>query len=302
VQESSAGLFFENATQWAEKFRTVAGLRLDAYAFKVASNITANSGKTRAQMSSPKLALIFGPWAKTEYFINYGQGFHSNDARGTTETLTPREGLATTPVTPLVKTQGGEVGVRTEIIPGLQSSFALWRLAIASELVFSGDAGDTSPSRPSRRYGIEWNNHYAASRWLLLDADFAVSRARYSQDDPVGNYIPGSVERVASAGLSFSEYRSWFGRLQLRYFGPRPLIEDNSVRSGGTFLTSARLGYKLDARTRVLADVFNLFNRKASDIDYYYASQLRGEAAPVNGIVFHPVEPRTLRVSLIHHF
>ena len=55
-------------------------------------------------------------------------------------------------------------------------------------------------------------------------------------------------------------------------------------------------------KTRLVADVFNLFNRRSSDIDYYYASQLRSEPAPVNGIVFHPVEPRTLRVSLLHNF
>ena len=302
VRESSVGLFVENTTQWSEKFRSVAGLRQDAYAFRVASNLAANSGTASANILSPKLALIFGPWSRTEYFINYGQGFHSNDARGTTTTLTPREGLPVTPVTPLVKTRGFELGLRSEIIPGLQSSLALWRLDIASELVFSGDAGDTSPSRPSRRFGIEWNNHYVANRWLLIDADIALSRARYSQNDPVGNFIPGAVERVASFGLSISEYKNWFGSVQLRYFGPRPLIEDNSVRSSATFLAQARIGYRIDPRTRVMADVFNLFNRKASDIDYFYASQLRGEATPVNDVVFHPVEPRTVRVSLVHNF
>ena len=85
-------------------------------------------------------------------------------------------------------------------------------------------------------------------------------------------------------------------------FGPRPLVEDDSVRSASTALTNLRVGYKLDARTRIVADVFNLFNRKASDIDYFYASQLRGEAAPVNDIHFHPVEPRTVRMTLTHAF
>ena len=42
-------------------------------------------------------------------------------------------------------------------MPGLQSSLAIWQLRLGSELVFSGDAGDTEPSRASRRSGIEWN-------------------------------------------------------------------------------------------------------------------------------------------------
>jgi outer membrane receptor protein involved in Fe transport len=62
------------------------------------------------------------------------------------------------------------------------------------------------------------------------------------------------------------------------------------------------VGYRLDEKTRLGVDVFNLFNRKASDIDYYYDSQLRGETAPVTDRVFHPVEPRAVRVTLTHNF
>jgi outer membrane receptor protein involved in Fe transport len=279
----------------------VAGVRWDRYTFDVASNVALNSGRTSDAIASPKLSLIFGPWAKTEYFVNWGAGFHSNDARGTTQTVTAG-GLPTTPVTPLVKTRGSEIGLRTETVPGLQSSLALWRLRIASELVFVGDAGDTSPSRPSARHGVEWNNHYVAGNGLLFDADFALSRSRYTQDDPAGNAIPGSIEKVMSLGVTMPDMGRWSGSMQLRYFGPRPLIEDNSVRSSSTVLTNLRVAYRMDERTRVSFDVFNLFNRKASDIDYYYDSQLRGEAAPVTDRVFHPVEPRAVRVTLTHHF
>ena len=303
VREGSVGLFAENSVQWTPWLRSVLGLRFDQYSFSVASDNPANSGDVRAHITSPKLSLIFGPWSKTEYFVNYGQGFHSNDARGTTTTVSPQTGEAVQPVTPLVKTRGSELGVRTEIIPGLQSSLALWRLKLASELVFSGDAGDTEPSRPSDRYGIEWNNHWILSRWLLLDLDLAASHARFTQDDPAGNYIPGSIDKVASFGLTMPDYKGWFGALQWRYFGPRPLIEDNSQRSQSTLLANLRIGRQIDPKLRLSLDVFNLFDRKASDIDYYYASRLSGEpAAGVNDIHFHPVEPRTLRFTLLAKF
>ncbi|MDR0480791.1 MAG: TonB-dependent receptor [Gallionellaceae bacterium] len=302
VEEGSIGLYAENATQWLEKFRTVAGVRYDGYRFDVDSSIPGDSGKASDYTVSPKLSLIFGPWDKTEYFLNYGKGFHSNDARGVTQTRLP-DGGDSSPVTPLVATRGGEIGVRSEIIPGLQSSLSLWRLDIDSELVFSGDAGDTEPSRASRRTGIEWSNHYIATSWLLFDLDLAASRARYRDDDPVGDHIPGSIARVMSFGATIDNLGPWYGDFQFRYFGPRPLIEDGSVNSRSTAIAYARAGYRMTQQTSLTLDVFNLFNRKASDIDYYYASRLNGEpASGVDDLHLHPVEPRSLRLTLTHHF
>ena len=302
VRESSLGLYAENTAQWLPWLRSVAGLRYDAYRFKVASSIEGNSGTANDQVVSPKLSLILGPWSRTEFFVNYGKGFHSNDARGTTQTRLP-DGEASTPVTPLVPTKGMELGARTEWLPGLQSSLALWRLDIASELLFVGDAGETQPSRASRRHGIEWNNHYIAAPWLLFDLDLAASRSRYTENDAAGNYIPGSIDRVASFGVTVTDQGPWSGAFQLRYFGPRPLIEDNSVRSASTTLAYARVAYQLNRRTRLSLDVFNLLNKRASDIDYYYASRLPGEAADgASDRHFHPVEPRSVRLTLAYAF
>jgi outer membrane receptor protein involved in Fe transport len=308
VREASAGVYGENAVQWTPWLRSVAGLRYDAYRFDVdhlassgGSSGSSGSGgggegtgdiKTDDHIVSPKLSLIFGPWNKTEYFVNLGKGFHSNDARG-----------LSAQVTPLVVTHGAEVGVRTEIVPGLQSSLALWRLKSDSELVFVGDAGDTEASRASRRSGLEWNNHYIAAPWLLFDLDLAASRARYTQDDPAGNYIPGAVDRVASFGMTVNDLGRWSGSLELRHFGPRPLTEDNSVRSASTTLAYLRAAYKLGKGTSLALDVFNLFDRQASDIDYYYPSRLAGEPAQgVDDIHFHPVERRSFRLTLTHRF
>ncbi len=267
------------------------------------SSIAANTGSANASITSPKLSLVLGPWAKTEYFVNTGYGFHSNDARGVVETVTPKEGLPAEPAPALVRTKGWELGLRTELLPGLQTSLALWQLKLGSELVFSGDAGDTEASGASRRHGLEWDTHYRANRWLQLDANLAVSRARFEEDQgdapTAGRYIPGAVDTVLSLGATVTDYGPWFGHAQLRYFGPRPLIEDNSQRSKATTLAYLRVGYKVSPSTKLALDVFNLFDRKASDIDYYYASRLAGEPAEgVNDIHFHPVEPRSLRLTL----
>ena len=114
-------------------------------------------------MGMPKLSLVFGPWNQTEFFVNAGQGFHSNDARGVTATVDPKTGAPVAAATPLVRATGAELGSRTEIIPNLQSSIAFWYLKLGSELVFVGDEGTTEPSRPSKRIGVEWSNHYTPS-------------------------------------------------------------------------------------------------------------------------------------------
>ncbi|MDC8770031.1 TonB-dependent receptor [Roseateles albus] len=299
VRQTSVGVFAENSTQWLPWMRSVAGLRFDRLDLKVSSSIAANSGTEQAHLSSPKLSLIFGPWAKTEAFVNYGQGFHSNDARGATARVSAKENLPVEAVRPLVRSKGSELGLRSEIIPGLQSSLALWQLKLASELVFVGDAGETEASRASRRSGVEWNNHYQAASWLLLDADVALSRARYTEFDPAGDHVPGAINRVFSAGATLNGLGPWSGQFQLRYFGPRALTEDNSQRSKATTLAQMRIGYRINASTSLNLDVFNLFASKASDIDYYYASRLKGEPAEgVPDIHFHPVEPRSLRLGL----
>jgi len=187
-------------------------------------------------------------------------------------------------------------------VPQLQSSLALWRLALDSELVFAGDAGSTEASRPSLRQGIEWSNRYRPRPWLLIDADLSASKAKFTDEGPAGNHIPGSIERVAALGATLDDLGRWSGSAQLRYFGPRPLTEDASVNSRSTVMTNLRIGYKFDKNLRFALDVFNLFNRKASDIDYYYASQLRGEAAPANDVHFHPIEPRSLRLTVSANF
>ncbi|MFH1815819.1 MAG: TonB-dependent receptor [Pseudomonadota bacterium] len=307
VRQTSVGLYGENSVQWSSWLRSVAGVRVDRYEFDVSSSIAANSGDASDHIVSPKLSLIFGPWARTEYFVNYGNGFHSNDARGTTARITARGGLPTDPVDALVRTQGGEVGMRTELIPGLQSSLAVWTLKLDSELLFVGDAGETEPNRASRRSGIEWNNRWAVQPWLLFDLDLAASRARFTENDPAGNRVPGAVDRVVAAGLSLTDdnplANGWFGHLQLRHVGPRPLLEDNSVRAGSTTLAYLRLGHRFSRDLRLMLDVFNLFDSGDNDIEYFYTSRLRGEAAGgVDDRHFHPVEPRSLRVTLSARF
>ena len=234
VKETSVAPYFENRIKWSDTFRTVAGVRYDNYRFDVSGNLAANSGKANDAIVSPKLGLAFGPFDKTELYLNLARGFHSNDARGTTIRFDPRSGAPVDRVTPLVRAKSGEIGVRSTRIKNLQSTLSLWTLDFDSELLFVGDAGTTEASRPSRRVGIEFTNFYTPKPWLTFDADVAFARARFSDSDPAGQRIPGAIEGVAALGVSVDLPNGFFGGVRARYFGPRPLIEDNSVRSASS--------------------------------------------------------------------
>jgi len=203
ILQTSIGLYYKNIIQWEDKFRSVAGVRGDIYHYAVDSNFPKNSGGRTAAIGSPKLSLIFGPWAETELYVQGGLGFHSNDARGATTRVDPVTGSAVDEADPIVRTYGAEIGVRTLAVPGLQSTLSVWWLDVGSELVFVGDAGTTEASRPSRRYGVEWTNYYNLTKHLILDADFSFSHAEFRNNDPAGNHIPGAIETVIAAGITY---------------------------------------------------------------------------------------------------
>jgi hypothetical protein len=299
VGQTSGAVYAQNEIQITSKLRTQAGVRADLYHFRVHSNDPANSGTDTQGIVSPKGGVVVGPWAGTEFYGNAGLGFHSNDARGATITEDPVTHEAADRVTPLVRATGAEIGMRTVAIPHVQTTVTAWRLDLASELVFAGDAGTTQAGRPSRRVGLEWANYVSPRRWLTLDADVALSSARFTDVDPVGEHIPGAAGAIISAGVAVQATHGLFGDVRLRYFGPRPLIEDNSVRSRSSRIVNAQGGYRLSNGLRLTVEVFNLFNSNASDIDYYYASRLPGE--PLDGVLdvhTHPVTRRMARVAL----
>jgi outer membrane cobalamin receptor len=307
VSETSGGVYAQSALQWSSWLRTILGVRADRYRFDVGSEEPLNSGRADAALLSPKLTMIFGPWCKTELYANAGSGFHSNDARGATIRIDPVSGEAAERVTPLVRTRGAEIGIRSTPVPRVHMTAALWGLDIASELLFVGDAGNTEASRPSRRAGVELAAFYNILDWLALDGEYAYSRARFRDADPTsaatGDRIPGAIEGVASLGLSIIDFHRVSGELRYRYFGPRPLIEDDSVRSDASSLLNARIGYRVTPHLRLDLDMFNILDANASDIDYYYASRLPGEpAAGVDDLHFHPVEKRAFRVAFVTSF
>jgi hypothetical protein len=325
--------FVENKIQWADKFRTVVAMRGDDAYYNVTSLTpnyvatelpgapvinfaVANSGTVNKFLPEPKASLIFGPWAKTEFYVQGGFSFHSNDARGATKKIQPISPdnpfpTATSRIPALVQTKGSEVGVRTSALPHLQSTFSLWYLHSESELQQDGDTGATVASiSPSNRYGIEWANYYTPLEHWAFDFDLADSRAFFTEIDPGdvapnspgGKRVPEAVGVVASAGATMHDYKRFSASLRLRAFGPRDLTSDGIYRSNATVLLNAEVRYRLGKKWSVVVEALNLLNRKDHDIDYAYTSRITPTADPAFTDVFHPVEPVQVRFGLRRTF
>jgi len=343
--------YVENIIQWANKFRSVVALRGDDEKFVVTSLAyladivtlpdgatttvnAANSGSASKFLPSPKASLIFGPWANTEFYLQGGFGFHSNDGRGATQQVepvspdNPYPNTLNAKITPLVQTKGGEIGVRTAALPHLQSTLSLWYLRSNSELMQDGDTGGTSASeQSSNRYGLEWTNYYTPTEHLAVDFDISNSKAQFSQIDPddvaqtvtnsaitingisVGSFyaqqsgpggklVPEAVKVVVSSGFALHDYKGFTSSLRLRYFGPRELTSDGLYQSNQTVLLNGNIGYQIKKKWRISAELLNMLNRKDADIDYAYVYQIAPTAAPGFGRVNHPTEPFLVRFSL----
>ena len=287
-------------TPW---WRAQLGARFDSYHFDVHATLPVNSGTASTSLASPKLTMVFGPWHATEYFVDAGNGFHSNDARGTTISVDPNDGVTpVSRVSPVARAVGAELGVRSALIPHLQLAASLWTLRLDSELTLDNDASAIVPSGATRRYGVEVSAYYHPLEWLLIDADLAWTHARYLDHDPAGAYLRNALQQVASVGAEINRPSGWYGGGRLRYFGAAPLSQDDSVRSRPSLQIYAEAGYHFSARLSASLAVYNLLDRRDYDIEYYYASQLRGEAAPVSGVHAHPMEPRSFRASLSYYF
>jgi hypothetical protein len=299
VKEWNVSGFGEATVHVSDRFRAVGGLRVDHFDADDVNLVGGLSGKQAKTLVQPKGSLIFGPWNRTELYLSAGRGFHSNDTRA--GTLADVGGIARPPF--LVKATGYEVGLRTSAIPHLQAAATLFRAEFDSELTYNADVGQTEAGRPGRRTGIEVTAQYRPAPWIELNANIAVSRARYTDGDPAGSHIEDAPAVVASAGVLVDNLGPWFGAVAFRDLGKHALVPDNSVRSSGYKEVNLDVGYKLTPTLKVQLNVFNLLGSHASAADYLYTDRLPGE--PAGGaldIHSHPLEPRSARVTVTATF
>ena len=303
VDEWSASLFYAVDAYLGENWIANAGIRHDYLSIDVDSDLAANSGKANDQMTSFTAGLSYVINEQWQTYANLGQSFHSNDARGVVISVDPTTLEDAEPVDLLVRGQGGEMGLRVSSSEKYNASLSFWYLENDSELVFVGDAGSTEASRASIRKGIEFASNVWLTSNITADVELAWTHSRFSESaEDEGNYIDGSLPFVASLGLNWQVNEQLHSGLRVRHFGKRTLDSFNDTQSDSFTVVNANAQYQIDNWQFDLS-VLNLLDSDDHDIDYLYTSRLSGEVDEgVEDIHYHPIEPRTLRVSVGYQF
>ncbi len=293
VKETSAGVYAEAVWQPVERLMVVGGLRGDWYRFRTEALEGASSwsGVAKDDGLFPKIGVNYEVADGVALYANWGEGFHSNDVRGATNPTDPAPGV--------VEGTMKEVGARFER-GGLILTGVYWWSSIDSELIYVGDAGAVEPSDPGKRYGYEITAFWKPNAWLALDGVWTGSRAHYVGLPEGENFVPGALESAGELGIS-ALFPEWNAAARLRYLGPHPLIEDNSERGEDTLLVNLRAAWTPTSGDgwEIYAEVLNLLDSQAHDIDYVYATRLPGEPPEgIEGRNSRIVEPRQVRVGV----
>ncbi len=162
---------------------------------------------------------------------------------------------------------------------------------------------------PARLTGVEVSAQYKPFDWLELSGDVNFTHSRYLVNAGneayygiPGAYISNAPNFIGSFGAIVDNLGPWFGGVEMRWLGPQPLIEDNSLTTPGYKEVNLSVGYKINERMQVMLNVFNLFNTHAAASQYAYDYQLTPTSQPQFGATYHPLEPISARLTLTARF
>lgn len=296
VKESSVGFFAEAEQRWGPQLRTVLGLRTENFDYEVRVAATPagfpvrRPGK-REGLVLPKASLVLGPFDATEVYLNYGRGFHSNDARA----VAAQPDLETLPAA-----DGWELGFRARAYGRLDLAASAFVLDLGNEEVFVGDAGETEPSGATRRFGLEVEARLQAADWLWLDADLAFVEGF---DRKTHEAIPLAPTFVGRGGATVRK-GPWSGSLECRSVGDRPAEADpaKALVAQGYTIWNLVARYSPRGSWELFCRADNVFDAEWREAQHQFDSRLTGEGASVTDIHFNPGNPRSFELGLAYRF
>jgi outer membrane receptor protein involved in Fe transport len=274
IGQTAASAYLESEIAWRRWLRTNLGVRGDAFGFLVhdlredrETLGTRSSGEALATRVSPKASLTVSPMPWLSLYTNYGMGFHSNDARGVIQG-----------VTPLTRADAYEAGLSLRLLDKIKLRLALFRVDLDSELVWVGDEGTTEASGRTRRQGLETDLHVDILPWLWGDVAYTWSAARFRDEPRAENQVPLAPRQLLTAKLTAMHPRGPFARLSMFYLGDRPANEDGSLQADGFTRVDLSAGYHHE-RFEVALSLENLLNTHWRESQFATVSRLRGETS-----------------------
>jgi hypothetical protein len=239
----------------------------------------------------PKLSIEAEVSPKLDLFANAGSGFHSNDARGS---------VASHGDGALARGLGAEAGLRTTIVPHARLAADIWYLHLDSELVWNGDAGGTSPSGPTRRYGVDLEGSYTPLPWLRLDANLSLAHAAFVHNAGNGSALALAPRIMGQGGVTLVHGPA-FVSLRARGIGDRPGNDSGTLTAQGYLifdLIAGRTFGKLDLNLTVN----NLFNSDWREAQFADTSAVTPGGPAVEQMHFTPGIPLTATATAAYRF
>ena len=336
VDEQNLNCWYQQEFVFSPKIRMVWGLRHDYFTFakddKAGSSLdTVNNGLPHAtgisfqSVFSPKFNLIISPIKNFDVFLNFGQGFHSNDARDAVigsrvselSNTWKNEGLSNSQIDTrlskynfdpamrntgtLPKATAGEIGIKSRLFNKLHLSLSAWYLYLDKEFVYSGDGGVAELSDPTQRLGIDAEARLSILSWLWADVDISTAKATIKNLPSGQNYVPLAPTLTASGGLSVIREQGFSGSLRFRHLSDRPANEDNSVVALGHTLYNVSLAYNYKQFTFAINGE-NILNSEWNEAQFATETRLKGESKGVTELCYTPGNPRNFQFSVSYKF
>jgi hypothetical protein len=326
IHLGSNAMYAQVTTHWNYWFRTALGLRED---YQHGRDSGTNHGTASSALFQPKGSLIFTPVDTTEFYVSAGRGFHSNDLRGVNQAA-----IQGVPGAALIASETGEeIGVRQQLIgQKVAVTLAVFNLDARSQTTYNPDVGQDTAGPASRRTGYEINITYQALRWLEFYGSFSQDHSRFKKpfDDGTGHlgeYLPNAPFATGSFNVYVKHLGPWSAGLEYRYLSAFPLSSGpcanaavandfpgltscanaptppGQVNGSGYGEWNGDAHYEFTSGWSAALGVYNLLNKKADAMQYWYVDRLPGE--PVYGtadVHVHPLEPISFRLTISKGF
>ncbi len=302
IDEQNLNAWFQQEFIFSPRIRMVWGLRQDYFTFskddKVGSALDSinnglphGSGYTYQSVFSPKVNFIISLAGNVDLFLNFGQGFHSNDARAAV--------MQTAGTLP--KATAGEIGLKSRLFNKLHLSLAGWYLYLDKEFVYSGDGGTTELSDPTQRFGIDVEARLSILSWLWADFDVSAAKATIMNLPEGQNFVPLAPTLTASGGMNIIRDHGFSGSIRFRHLSDRPANEDNSIVAPGHTLFNASIAYSFRKFTFAIYGE-NLLNIDWNEAQFATETRLKGESAGLTDLCFTPGNPINFQFGISYKF
>jgi outer membrane receptor protein involved in Fe transport len=336
IDEQNLDCWYQQEFIFSPKVRMVWGVRHDFFTFskddKAGSPLdTINNGLAHASGTSyksifcPKINFIISPVKNFDIFLNFGQGFHSNDARDVIigaevvelSNTWKNDGLSSNEIDSrlskynfnpsmrnvgtLPKATAGEIGIKSRLFDKLHLSLSGWYLYLDREFVYKGDGGVTELSDPTQRLGIDVEARLSIKSWLWADVDISSAKATIKNLPEGLNYVPLAPTLTASGGISVVRDHGLSGSIRFRHLSDRPANEDNSIVASGHTIFNANLTYNYKQISFAI-NAENLLNSEWKEAQFATETRLKGEKNSVNELCYTPGNPRNFQFSVSYKF